>query len=86
MVVDGSKPSIDAVTQARDIAKKLGAELIALYVISPDIRHHYLEDTVTPKLPEALRCLDDSNLKRGEACRQTREHSVPVLRGLSSLK
>ena len=55
VAVDGSKPSIDASIQALDIAKKLGAELIALYVVSPDIRYHYLEDTLTPKLPVALK-------------------------------
>ncbi|MDW0272071.1 MAG: universal stress protein, partial [Nitrososphaeraceae archaeon] len=64
--VDGSKPSIDAVTQALDIAKKLGAELIALYVVSPDIRYHYLEDTITPKLPEALKDVLMIAMQRGE--------------------
>jgi nucleotide-binding universal stress UspA family protein len=53
--VDGSKPSVDASVQAIDIAKKVGAELIALYVISPDTRYHYLEDTLTPKLPSAFK-------------------------------
>lgn len=55
MAVDGSKPSVDASVQAIDIAKKVGAELIALYVISPDTRYHYLEDTLTPKLPSAFK-------------------------------
>ncbi|MDW0194326.1 MAG: universal stress protein [Nitrososphaeraceae archaeon] len=66
VAVDGSKPSIDAVTQALDIAKKLGAELIALYVVSPDIRYHYLEDTITPKLPEALKDVLMIAMQRGE--------------------
>ena len=35
--------------------KKVGAELIALYVVSPDTRYHYLEDTLTPKLPSAFK-------------------------------
>jgi nucleotide-binding universal stress UspA family protein len=55
VAVDGSKPSVDASVQAIDIAKKVGAELIALYVISPDTRYHYLEDTLTPKLPSAFK-------------------------------
>ena len=66
MAVDGSKPSIDAVTQALDKAKKPGAELIALYVVSPDIRYHYLEDTITPKLPEALKDVLMIAMQRGE--------------------
>jgi len=55
VAVDGSKPSIEASVQAIDMAKKLGAELIALYVISPDTRYHYIEDTLTPKLPTAFK-------------------------------
>jgi nucleotide-binding universal stress UspA family protein len=55
VAVDGSKPSVDASVQAIDIAKKVGAELIALYVISPDTRYYYLEDTLTPKLPSAFK-------------------------------
>ncbi len=55
VAVDGSKSSIDASVQAIDIAKKLGAELFALYVVSPDTRYHYLEDTLTPKLPSAFK-------------------------------
>jgi nucleotide-binding universal stress UspA family protein len=55
VAVDGSKSSIDASTQAIDMAKDLGAELIALYVVSPDTRYHYLEDTLTPKLPRSLK-------------------------------
>jgi nucleotide-binding universal stress UspA family protein len=64
--VDGSKPSIDASVQAIDIAKKLGAELIALYVISPDTRYHYLEDTLTPKLPSAFKEVLMLAMQRGE--------------------
>lgn len=66
VAVDGSKPSIDASVQAIDIAKKLGAELIALYVISPDTRYHYLEDTLTPKLPSAFKEVLMLAMQRGE--------------------
>ncbi|HXW12453.1 MAG TPA: universal stress protein [Nitrososphaeraceae archaeon] len=66
VAVDGSKPSIDASVQAIDIAKKLGAELIALYVISPDTRYHYLEDTLTPKLPSAFKEVLMMAMQRGE--------------------
>lgn len=66
MAVDGSKPSIDAVTQVLDKAKKPGAKLIASYVVSPDIRYHYLEDTITPKLPEALKDVLMIAMQRGE--------------------
>ena len=55
VAVDGSKPSIDASVQAIDIAKRYDAELIALYVVSPDIRYNYLEDVITPRLPRALK-------------------------------
>jgi len=55
VAVDGSIPSIDASVQAIDLAKKLDAELTVLYVVSPDTRYHYLEDTLTPKLPKALK-------------------------------
>ena len=55
VAVDGSKPSMDASIQAIDIAKRYDAELIALYVVSPDIRYNYLEDVITPRLPRALK-------------------------------
>ena len=55
VAVDGSKPSIDASVQAIDIAKRYDAKLIALYVVSPDIRYNYLEDVITPRLPRALK-------------------------------
>ena len=55
VAVDGSKPSIDASVQAIDIAKRFDAELIALYVVSPDIRYNYLEDVITPGLPRAMK-------------------------------
>ena len=66
VAVDGSRPSIDASVQAIDIAKKLGAELIALYVISPDTRYHYLEDSLTPKLPSAFKEVLMLAMQRGE--------------------
>ena len=46
---------MDASIQAIDIAKRYDAELIALYVVSQDIRYNYLEDVITPKLPRALK-------------------------------
>jgi nucleotide-binding universal stress UspA family protein len=55
VAVDGSKPSIDASDQAIDIAKRYDAELIVLYVISPDTRYNYLEDVITPRLPRAMK-------------------------------
>jgi nucleotide-binding universal stress UspA family protein len=55
VAVDGSKASIDASAHAIDVAKKLDAELIALYVVSPDTRYHYPEDTLTPKLSKAFK-------------------------------
>lgn len=66
VAVDGSKPSIDASIQAIDVAKKLGAELVALYVVSPDTRYHYLEDTLTPKLPSAFKEVLMMAMQRGE--------------------
>ena len=46
--VEGSKPSIDDSVQAFDIAKSLNLELLELYIVSPDTRYDYLEDTITP--------------------------------------
>lgn len=66
VAVDGSKPSIDASVQAIDIAKRLDAELIALYVVSPDIRYNYLEDVITPRLPRALKDVMMIAMQKGE--------------------
>ena len=59
-------PSLNASSQAIDIAKRLDAELIAIYVISPDIRYNYLEDTITPRLPRALKNVMMIATQRGE--------------------
>lgn len=64
--VDGSKPSIDASVQAIDIAKYLDAELIALYIVSPDIRYDYMEDIITPRLPRALKDVMMIAMQKGE--------------------
>ena len=64
--VDGSKPSIDASVQAIDIAKHLDAELIALYIVSPDIRYDYMEDIITPRLPRALKDVMMIAMQKGE--------------------
>ena len=66
VAVDGSKTSLNASSQAIDIAKKLDAELIAIYIISPDIRYNYLEDTITPRLPRALKNVMMIAMQRGE--------------------
>jgi len=66
VAVDGSKPSFNASSQAIDIAKKFDAELIAIFVISPDIRYNYLEDTITPRLPRALKNVMMVATQRGE--------------------
>jgi nucleotide-binding universal stress UspA family protein len=66
VAVDGSKPSIDAGTQAIDIAKRFDAELIALYVVSPDVRYNYVEDVITPRLPKALKDVVMIAMQKGE--------------------
>jgi nucleotide-binding universal stress UspA family protein len=66
VAVDGSKPSIAATVQAIDMAKSLGAELIALYVVSSDARYDYLEDTITPRLPRAFKDVMMVAMQRGE--------------------
>jgi nucleotide-binding universal stress UspA family protein len=66
VAVDGSKPSIDAGTQAIDIAKRFDAELIALYVVSPDVRYNYVEDVITPRLPKALKAVVMIAMQKGE--------------------
>jgi nucleotide-binding universal stress UspA family protein len=66
VAVDGSKPSVDASVQAIDISKRLNAEMTALYVVSPDIRYNYLEDTITPRLPRALKDVMMIAMQTGE--------------------
>ena len=66
VAVDGSKPSMDASIQAIDIAKRYDAELIVLYVVSPDIRYNYLEDVITPRLPRALKDVMMIAMQKGE--------------------
>lgn len=53
--VDGSDHSKIAALHAINLAEKYGSELTALYVVSPDVRYGYLEDTVTPGLPGPLK-------------------------------
>ena len=66
VAVDGSKPSVDASVQAIDISKRLNAELTAIYVVSPDTRYNYLEDTITPRLPRALKDVMMIAMQTGE--------------------
>ncbi len=66
VAVDGSKPSVDASVQAIDISKRLNAEMTAVYVVSPDIRYNYLEDTITPRLPRALKDVMMIAMQTGE--------------------
>ncbi|HJR84575.1 MAG TPA: universal stress protein [Nitrososphaeraceae archaeon] len=66
VAVDGSKASIHASAQAIDIAKKLDAELNALYVISPDTRYNYPEDALTPKMSKAFKEILMISMQRGE--------------------
>jgi nucleotide-binding universal stress UspA family protein len=55
VAVDGSIPSLEAAEHAITLAAKYGAELIALHVVSPDVRYGYLEDVITPGLPAPLK-------------------------------
>ncbi len=48
VAVDGSKPAMYATEKAIDLAKIYGAELSALYVVSPDIRYSYYGNTMSP--------------------------------------
>jgi nucleotide-binding universal stress UspA family protein len=48
VAVDGSKPAMYATEKAIDLAKIYGAELSALYVVSPDIRYSYSGNTMSP--------------------------------------
>jgi nucleotide-binding universal stress UspA family protein len=57
---------MDASIQAIDIAKRYDAELIALYVVSPDMRYDYLEDVITPRLPRALKDVMMIAMQKGE--------------------
>jgi len=65
VAVDGSKPSFDASAHAIDMAKRLDAELTAIYVVSPDIRYSYLEDAITPRLPGVLKDIMMIAMQRG---------------------
>ena len=64
--MDGSKPSFDASSEAIDLAKKLNGELIVIHIISSDIRYNYLEDTITPRLPRALKDVMMVAMQKGE--------------------
>jgi nucleotide-binding universal stress UspA family protein len=55
VAIDGSKPSLYASEQAISLAAKYEAELIAVHVVSPDVRYGYLEDVITPGLPASLK-------------------------------
>jgi nucleotide-binding universal stress UspA family protein len=55
VAIDGSKPSLDASEQAISLAAKYEAELIAVHVVSPNVRYGYLEDVITPGLPASLK-------------------------------
>ena len=66
VAVDGSKPSLDASSEAIALAKKLHGELIVIHVISSDIRYNYLEDTITPRLPRALKDVMMIAMQKGE--------------------
>ncbi len=55
VAIDGSKPSLDASEQAISFAAKYEAELIAVHVVSPDVRYGYLEDVITPGLPASVK-------------------------------
>ena len=66
VAVDGSKPSLDASSEAIALAKKLHGELNAIHVISSDIRYNYLEDTITPRLPRALKDVMMIAMQKGE--------------------
>jgi len=66
VAVDGSKPSLDASSETIDLAKKLHGELIVIHVISSDIRYNYLENTITPRLPRALKDVMMIAMQRGE--------------------
>ncbi len=64
--MDGSKPSFHASSEAIDLAKKLNGELIVVHIISSDIRYNYLEDTITPRLPRALKDVMMVAMQKGE--------------------
>jgi nucleotide-binding universal stress UspA family protein len=66
LAVDGSKPSFDASSEAIDLAKKLNGELIVIHIIPSDIRYNYLEDTITPRLPRALKDVVMVAMQKGE--------------------
>lgn len=48
VAVDGSIPSLDAARQAIDLAKKYEADLIAVHVISSNLRYEYNGQNVSP--------------------------------------
>ncbi len=64
--MDGSKPSLDAAEQAIYLAEKHESELVALYVVSSDIRYGYLEDALTPGLPGPLKEIVMLAMERGQ--------------------
>lgn len=53
--IDGSGPSMDAVDYAITLARKVNAELTALYVESSPVRDDYSSDTPEDQIPETLK-------------------------------
>jgi nucleotide-binding universal stress UspA family protein len=66
VAIDGSSPSMDASEHAILLAAKYKAELIAVHVVSPDVRYGYLEDVITPGLPGALKEVVLLAMKKGQ--------------------
>jgi nucleotide-binding universal stress UspA family protein len=66
VAIDGSKPSLDASEQAISLAAKYEAELIAVHVVSPDVRHGFLEDVITPGLPASLKEVVVLTMEKGQ--------------------
>lgn len=62
VAVDGSTPSVNASNYAIDLANIHGAELIAIYVVSPNIPYSPLEDAQVGRFREIV----DMETKDGE--------------------
>ena len=66
VAVDGSTPSLDAAQKAINFAEKYGADLIALHVISSNIRYEYNGDSLTPVFSGPLKEIVSMAMEKGQ--------------------
>ena len=90
VAVDGSGPSLLAADKAIYLAQKHGAELIVLYIVSPNVRYGYgypgdgvfLKESVDVAMENGRKCVDEVKQK---ASGKTINVQTEVILGASSI-